>query len=196
MLMHDLLVMATPTPAPAASAAPVVETLTNAPELVAALAVVFRLVLAYQRSLSWPEYRVVHRLLRGVLPLVDRYLWSRAIHAKGDRDDDDEYLCTLNRSIPEAVRTLRRGGASLHLLASVKRRPAGRGPRLSVAHCVWTHDDGQQTEAYLFRNHDGTVDVYAHHEASVTQPVEHLEGKQHDGDPRGVVRDALGDRND
>jgi hypothetical protein len=60
-----------------------------------------------------------------------------------------------------------------------------------VAHLVWTHDDGTQSEAYLFRGADGGIDIYSHGEPSVTTPKEHLEGEQIDGDPRGVVRDAL-----
>jgi hypothetical protein len=48
-----------------------------------------------------------------------------------------------------------------------------------------------QTEAFLFANDDGTTDVYAHHEVSVTDPDGHLEARQRNGDPRGVVRDAL-----
>lgn len=173
---------------------PVVDTLGESPALLAALAILMRIGLAYQRGLSWPEYRVAHRLKRAVFPFIDAHLWGGVVNPKGGRGDA-EYLVTLNRSVPRVVRTLRQGGGSLHLLASVKRRPPGRGPRLSVAHLVWTHKDGQQTEAYLFRNHEGTVDVYAHYEASVAHPLEHLDGEQHDGDPRGVVRAALGDRN-
>jgi hypothetical protein len=74
----------------------------------------------------------------------------------------------------------------------VKRRPTDHGDPLSIAHIVWDHGT-DQTEAYLFRNDDGSTDVYAHFEPSPETPAEHVNSdNQQDGDPRGVVRDALG----
>jgi len=112
-------------------------------------------------------------------------------------DSTREYVATLDQSVAQVVRTLRSGGGSLHLISSVKRRPDTHGDPLSVAHCLWMHadDDGdgnaEQTEAYLFRNDDGSVDVYAHYEASVLNPEAHLTDPQTDGDPEGVVTAAL-----
>jgi hypothetical protein len=55
---------------------------------------------------------------------------------------------------------------------------------------VWHHVDGKQTEAYLFRNNDGSTDLYAHVETSVDDPLGHLTDEQLDGDTRGVLKDV------
>jgi len=161
------------------------------PLLIAVVAILARAGLAWQRGLTWPEYRVIHGLRRRLFaafdPLADD-LGRSLVNQKGGRDDA-EYLATISGSVSDVVGVLRDGGASLHLLSTVKRRPDGT---LSAAHLVWTHADGQQTEAYLFDNGDGTVDIYAHIEASVTDPANHVGGdEQRPGDPRGVVTDAL-----
>lgn len=57
-------------------------------------------------------------------------------------------------------------GGSPHLLKSLKRRPGEHGDRLSGAHLIWAHDSGDQTEAYLFRNADGSTEIYAHFETN------------------------------
>lgn len=161
------------------------------PELAALIAIIMRAGLAYQRGLSWYEYRTLHGLRRIVFPVLDEYVPVVSfVNPKGGRDDP-EYHATLGGSIRGVTRRLRRGGGSLHLLSSLKRRPRGYGDTLSGSHVVWTHSNGNQSEAYLFKNADDTVDVYTHYEASVTDPEEHLYGGQVDGDVRGVVGDAL-----
>jgi len=169
-----------------------VELLSDYPWLLALVAVLARLARAYQHGLSWLEYRVLHRLKRGVFPPLDSALDGRAllVSGKGGRDDE-EFLATSSASLWTVAARLRRGGGSPHLLNSLKRRPDEHGDRLSGAHLVWTHDSGDQTEAYLFRNADGSTDVFAHYETSVDEPLGHLTDAQHDGDPRGVVREAL-----
>lgn len=172
----------------------VLDALAEWPLLAAALAVVLRAGLAYQRGLTWPEYRTLHACKRATFPALDRreplgYSWF--VNDKGRRDDA-EFLTTRPGGVKTAADRLRAGGGSLHLINALKRRPATHGDPYSAAHVVWTHDDGTQTEAYLFRNDDGTTDVYAHHETGVTDPDGHLTGPQHDGDPRDVVRMALG----
>lgn len=170
-----------------------VDLLTEYPALLAAVAVVARVARAWQTSLTWPEYRAIHRIKRGVFPLInrvagDRLLW---VSAKGGRDDA-EYLTTIDAPYPEVVATLRAGGGGLHLLNSLKRRPEGHGDRYTIAHVMWAHpDDGAQTEAYLFTNSDGSTDVYAHVEPWTDSPLRHLTGSQSNGDVRGVVVDAL-----
>jgi hypothetical protein len=153
------------------------------PALLAALALVMRAVLAWQRSLTWYEYRTLHGLKRFVLPRL-----GTGINEKGGRDDA-EFITTVDRSPRKTVGTLREAGAVLHLVCSLKRRPDGA---LTYAHLIFEHGD-DQTEAFLFANGDGTTDVYAHFEPGPETPLEHLGGdEQEDGDPRGVVRDALG----
>jgi hypothetical protein len=165
------------------------EFLTN-PVVLVALAIIMRAGLAWQRSLSWPEYRLLHGLKRAVFPILQRYDptgFREWVNRKGGRDGP-EYVRTVPGGIKDVAGHLRAAGGSLHLLNSIKRRPPGHGDVLSGAHLVWTHADGTQTEVYLFDN-DGPngVDVYAHHETSVTDPEGHLSDGQTDGDPRNVV---------
>jgi len=170
-----------------------VELLREYPQLVAVVAIVARVARAWQASLTWPEYRVLHRFKRGVFPPVDYYAGSLIlwVSEKGGRGDA-EYQTTAIGTVRDTVRVLRDAGASLHLLSSLKRRPADfaggdpTGDTLTDAHLVWTID-ADQVEAYLFRNDDGTVDVYAHTEASVDDPLEHLTGGQTDGDAYDVL---------
>jgi len=165
-----------------------VQLLQEYPELLVAVTVLVRAALAWQTQLTWHEYRTLHRLKRGVFPVVNRYagtaiLW---VSNKGGRDDP-EYIDTLDKPYREVVTDLRRGGGTLHLLNSLKRRPDTHGDSLSVAHLVWTHADGKQTECYLFRNSDGTTDLYCHVETSVSDPLGHLTDRQKDGDARNVL---------
>jgi len=169
-----------------------VELFAKYPELAVVLAAVMRAGLAYQRGLSWYEYRTLHGMrrilfpvLQDALPVVSFVNWK---HGRKDK----EFLTTRKATVAATARQLMAGNGSLHLLSSIKRRPEDHGDPLSRAHVVWTHADGRQTEAYLFANDDGTCDVYVHTEESVTDPVGHLTGEQRDGDLRGVVREALG----
>jgi hypothetical protein len=168
----------------------VVELFTANPELALAVAIVLRIVRAWQSQLTWPEYRAIHRLKRGVFPLIDRSPLGRSlsvVNPKGGREDA-EYITTVEGSIKQIVKDLQQAGASLHLINALKRRPATHGDPLTSAHVVWTVDDeGEQVEAFLFRNHDGTVDVYAHTEASVDRPLAHLTATQKDGDAHDVL---------
>jgi len=161
------------------------------PLLLAGLLVAVALVVAYQRTLSWPEYRRLHAVKLRVLPWVDRLTSLFVVSNKGYRDDA-EYVATVPRDSRETFRVLVDGGGSPHLVNSVKRRTRPDGTTdWSRVHVVWIHDDGSQTEAYAFANGDGSTDVYAHHETSVLDPEGHLSDGQRDGDPRGVVRAAL-----
>jgi len=169
-----------------------VETMSNSPELVLIVAIAARLARAWQAGLSWPEYRAAHRLKRGVLPLVDRYLGDRifVVSEKGGRDDK-EFLETVDAPVREVAARLRDAGASPHLINSLKRRPDTHGDPLSAAHLVWTHANGMQTECYLFRNADGSTEVYVHYETGADDPLGHLTDPQRDGDVRGVVEVGL-----
>jgi len=170
------------------------EALTD-PVPLAALTLLLYALVRWQTTLTWPEYRTLHGLRRRYFaaldPLGDR-LGRSLVNDKGGRDDP-EFLATVSGSVKEVAKTFTRGRGSYHLLSTIKRRPGVHGDRLSAAHVVWMHDDGSQTEAYIFANDDETSDVYAHHEPAVTDPEEHVSGPQTDGDPRGVVRDALGE---
>jgi len=173
------------------SASLAVELLAEYPALLAVVALVTRFALAWQTQLTYSEYRIIHRFKRGVFPIAERVagnaiLW---VSEKGGREDA-EYLTTVDAHYQEVLTDLQNAGGSLHLINSLKRRPEGNGDTLSIAHVVWTHPDGAQTEAYLFDNY-GSTDVYAHVEPSPETPLAHLTGEQLNGDTRGVVTEAL-----
>jgi len=160
--------------------------------MAAVLGLALRAGLAWQRQLSWYEYRTLHGLKRVALPWLaarNPFGFGHWVHHKGGRDDG-EFIATVGQSVRETVKTLQAGGGSLHVISSLKCRPPTHGDPLTAAHLVWT-DGEMQTEAYLFQNDGGTTDVYAHHEVSVTDPEGHLNAEQVNGDPRGVVHDAL-----
>jgi hypothetical protein len=169
----------------------VVDVLTEYPAVAVALAIALRLARAYQTQLTWPEYRTAHRFKRGLFPLVARLPTVGTalpwVSDKGGRDDA-EYLRTIDGSVRGVVTDLQAAGASLHLLNSLKRRPDTHGDPFTAAHVVWTvAGTTEQVEGYLFRNDDGTVDLYAHGETSVDDPLGHLTDPQTDGDAHGVV---------
>jgi len=159
------------------------------PVLLAALALVIAAAVHWQRGLTWSEYRAIHRAKVRLFPLLDR-VWPHFVHGKGG-ETDPEYLMTRNQSVRSVWKQLVSEGGSPHLVASLKARDNGRGVEYADAHVVWIHSDGTQTEAYLFES-DGVTNVYAHHETAVTDPDGHLTDGQTNGDPKGVVRDALG----
>lgn len=188
------------------------EPLTN-PVVLAGLALVITALTRWQMGLSWTEYRQIHRAKRRLFPVLDRltpneiparlrripvvgrvlsflFAFDSFINTKGYRDDA-EYFRTESRPVKAVWKTLVRQGGSPHLISSVKRRETPDGSDLSAAHVVWTHDDGTQTEAYLFDNGDGSTDIYVHHETATSDVQGHLSDPQTDGDPRGVVTKAL-----
>lgn len=185
------------------------------PTVLTILGGVLALVLLWQRTLTWRKYRRIHRLKTAVFPLFSKltpsaiparlrrvpilgrvltflFAFDSFVNEKKYRGDDAEYLRTDPRASYAVFKDLVAGGGSPHLINSIKRRETPDGEvEYSDAHIVWTHDDETQTEAYLFENDDGTTDVYVHHENSVTNPEAHLTRGQSDGDPRGVVTEAL-----
>jgi len=167
---------------------PLPDALTH-PAALAVLTVVMLAALQYQRTLSWREYATIHRLKVAVFPALDSR-WPHFVHRKGPPEASSEYLRTVDAGVRETWQCLVDAGGSPHLLSSVKRRPETTG-EYSAAHVVWTHDDGTQTEAYLFRSAGGGTDVYAHRETSVADPDGHLTDGQTNADPRGVVTAAL-----
>ena len=167
------------------------------PVAMAALVIVLAVIGHVQQGFTWTEYATIHRVKRRLFPLADR-VWPRFVHEKG-RTEDAEYVCTVDQRPRSVWKQLVSEGASPHVLSSLKRRPgspsAGQTapPEYSAAHVRWQHGDGYQSEAYCFRNSNGSTDVYAHYEPAVTRVRAHLDGSnQRDGDVTGVVRAALG----
>lgn len=168
----------------------VVGVLSENPELAIVLGLALRAVRAWQTELTWYEYRTLHGVKRLVLPALNSPALS-TVSRKGNRGDP-AFLTTYKGTVRATVTQLREGGGSLHLINTIKVRPGANGDPVSRAHLVWTHADGRQTEAFLFKNDDGTTDVYVHVETSVSDPTGHLTDTVDAGDGRKVVSDALG----
>lgn len=163
------------------------------PRALAVLTALMYALVRYQRGLSWYDYRALHRLKCLVSPVLDRYQSTYFVLSKKGYRDDAEYYGTVEGSVRGVWRQLRNAGGSPHLINSVKQRPLPDGStQLSAAHVVWFHGDEDQTEVYLFSNPGvDTVDVYVHHETSVTDPAGHLSDPQTDGDPDDVLAGVL-----
>jgi hypothetical protein len=161
------------------------------PVLYAVLVLAIFAVVQYQRTISWGEYRFLHGLKRRILPVVDRYTSLFVVSRKGGYEDP-EFLCTVTDDVATVFKRLVGNGGSPHLINALKVRTVLDENQYSAAHVVFFHDDGQQSEAYLFHGkHGDETDVYVHVEPGVVDAKDHLEGEQRDGDPRGVVREAL-----
>lgn len=162
-------------------------------ELTIALLIIARYIVAYQRGLSWTEYRMVHSLKLALFPILDKLVPSYPFVKDKGYTDDSEFVLTHSDDMRSTWRKLIAAQGSPHLINSVKRRETPEGDQLSKAHIVWMHSDGRQTEAYLFDAIDGKgTDVYAHEETSVLRGLNHLTSTQQvDGDARKVVINAF-----
>jgi len=189
------------------------ELFTN-PLAYAALVVAVVAVVAWQATIGFGTAWRINRAKQLLFPVADRFrrplvrhvrrysptaagvlngVIPHLIHEKG-RTTDAEYLETWAARPGTAFDRLRAAGFVPNLASSLKRRPGSHGtPKLSILSMVYYHEDGTQTEAYLFDNPDGTLDVYGHLETSVINPRGHLSDEQRDGDPRGVLPDNPGE---
>jgi len=160
----------------------------NDPKAYAVLVVVLVVLVQYQRTLSWTEYKQIHKFKLKLLPVIDRYTNLFVVSQKGGVHDP-EYVGTTAQTLPEAFAGLVDGNGSPHLINALKRRtqPDTGHIQYSGAQVVFSHSDGAQTEVYLFRRSDERTDVYAHVEPGVHTPEDHLEGWQQNGDARGVI---------
>jgi len=158
------------------------------PELLGVLSLLIALAVNYQRNLSWTEYRTIHSLKRGVLPLIDKHTGIFVVSRKGGRDDG-EYVGTVDKPLRATFKGLVNDGFSPHIINSIKQRPHPDDGQVqySGAHLIKFHDDGYQSEVYLF-SMGGQTDLYMHVERSVTDPKGHLmDTNQQDGDVRDVL---------
>ena len=161
----------------------------NDPRYYAVLVVVIVVLLQYQRTLSWTEYKRLHQFKLKVLPAIDRYTNLFVISRKGGVHDP-EFVGETNRTVQESFKHLVKSGGSPHLINSLKLRTINGEKQFSPAQVVYSHTDGSQTEVYLFPADNGTH-VYAHVEPGPQTPEKHLEGWQKDGDVRGVIPESL-----
>lgn len=168
------------------------------PALLAALALLVRGAVAYQTSLTYPEFIAAHRLKCRVFQLLDPIatrLGRPLVHTKEYREEDEEF----DRTVPEGPKMVASRIGDVfdgHLVATAKARMTPNG--IQFAHSQWrqVHGDGTQTEVFLFRNPDGSTDVYVHHETAVEDPEGHLTDHQGQGDVRGAFASAYEDHPD
>lgn len=172
----------------------------NIPELIlghpllsTALVVAVLAVVNYQAGLSYREFRLLHILKCRLFALMDPWARKRGrplVKTKAGPPDAPEYVTTVTAT-PRAVAQTISGAFGPHLLATAKRRQTVDGPQWSHSQWRQTHDDGRQTEVYLFPFGGGGTVVYAHVETQVEDPEGHLTDDVTPGDGRGAFKTAF-----
>lgn len=162
------------------------EMVLSEPLLLGALTVAVIVGAHYQAGLTYREFRFTHVAKCYLFAALDP--WARArgrplVRTKGDAD----YVETVDENARAWASTLW-GPFDPHLIATAKRRRVGAGHQWAHSQFVHFHNDGTQTEVYLFANDDGTTDVYAHVEGAITDPEAHLTADQRHGDARDVYK--------
>ena len=160
------------------------------PGLTIALTALVAFAVNYQRGLTYREFRFLHIAKCYAFSILN----SRA--RKHGRPlvrtaSDEDYVRTIDAT-PRTVARRITDEFSPHLVATAKRRWTRNGYEWSHSQWVFFHGDGDQTEAYLFSNPDGTTDVYAHVETSVTDPEGHIRNEQRHGDARNAFATVWG----
>lgn len=146
----------------------------------------------YQRRLTWGKYRRLHSLKVRLAPFLDAY-WP-ATKEVGYRNESPEYVTHLDETPREVFESLVKAGGSPHLINSVKYRTHRGGRDPMVFSVVFNVGSQEQTECYAFEGPRGGTDIYSHVETSILDVSGHLEDGGVPGDPRYIVRDALGVR--
>lgn len=106
---------------------------------------------------------------------------------------NDEFVCSVEVPELELAQALWENGYRWNPLSTKKYREieTRQWSILSAAFRDSVTDD-KQHHVYVFRAGGGILDIYAHEEASVTDPTDHDGGDELvPGDPDGRVRDAL-----
>jgi hypothetical protein len=154
------------------------------------LRIIIHWLVAEQARLTYPEYQTIHTVKTLLFRIADPWASRRGRPLINDKDgrEDAEYLTAWDGSPRDVLTTLHAEGWDYHLISTDKRRPDGT---LDGGHAVLYHDDGRQTEVYVFDAGHGMTHVYVHVETATTDPDGHLSDPQADGDPRGVVKEAL-----
>lgn len=146
----------------------------------------------YQRRLTWGKYQRLHSLKVRLAPVLDE-IWP-ALKEVGYRNESPEYVTHLDDSPREVFESLVKAGGSPHLINSVKYR-VHRGNREYMAFAVvFSVGNMEQQEVYVFPGPRGGSDVQSHLETSILDIDGHLNNGGVPGDPRFIVRDALGIR--
>lgn len=106
---------------------------------------------------------------------------------------NDEFVCSVDIAELALARALWAAGYRWNPLSTKKFRDVEKR-QWSVLSAAYRDSvaDEEQHHVYVFRAADGVLDIYAHREASVTDPTDHDGGDELvAGDPDGRVRAAL-----
>jgi len=166
------------------------------PALVALLAIVLMVVAQFVREVGPREAMVYDRFRRVLWRTLDRPLTKLGRPLLSDKSNaDDEYIVTVDGSLVGLLRTLWGAGFRWNPTSTVKFRRVDGTRRFALSVVYRDSVDAEdQQDVHIFRNSDGTLDVYGHYEPSVTDPVDHIGGdEQVPGDPKEIVVDALGE---
>ena len=171
-----------------------VETVFNNPTLMLALTIAIVLVHHYVKQMPYSEFVLLTQIKHRVFAILAPFAATRGLEitrTKGYRDDEDEYVATTDYTPRELAQLFKANGIVQHIISRSKRRETPNGRQWTHSHWVYQHDNGKQTEIWLFVNPDGTTDIQAHYEESVFDPDGHLETPWTPGDPKGVLDPIL-----
>lgn len=168
---------------------PTVDTLLGDPAFVLALSIVILVGYHYIARMPYSEFVLATQLKHRLAAITGPYAQSRGLRIVTTKQyrEDDEYVATVGKSPRQLATAFKSAGINQHLIAGSKRRETPDG--LQWSHTQWTyqHDDGRQTEVWVYPNGNGSTDIYAHREASVFDPDDHLSTPFDPGDPAGVL---------
>jgi hypothetical protein len=123
------------------------------------------------------------RILYEAADPILRPLGRPTVTEKGRED----YILTTEVSEPQVEERLHDDGYERNFLSTRKYRIIDG--RKQWAAGSWVYDGGGrwQHHVYLFKNEDGTTDIYGHREPSVRHPHDHVTGPQDHGDYSGRI---------
>ena len=172
------------------------ETILDDPTLVSALGLLLLGLVYYLRTVG-PRRALLIEAVRTIVfrlldPIATRY--GRPL-VRDKTEDQDEFIATVDISELELARVFWQFDYRYNPISTKKYRVKERR-QWSVLSAAYRDSigDGEQHHVYVFRDPDGTLDIYGHREASVTNPDAHDGGDELvSGDPAGRVTTALDD---
>lgn len=170
------------------------ETILTNPVLTALLAIVLLAIAHYVRGVGPRETILLDRFRRVLWRTLDDVVSRHGRPLLTDKTNADaEFITTVDGDLLTLLRALWSVGFRWNPLSTVKYRRVD-GTRRFALSVVYrdTVDAEDQQDVHVFRNGDGTFDVYGHYEPSVTNPADHVGADaQVPGDPKNIVTDAL-----
>ena len=170
-----------------------VDQLLAEPEVVLGLAAVIIVVYHYVAAMPYSEFVFATQLKHRLALLLQPFAAQRGLRIVKTKQyrEDDEYIATVKLTPRQLARKFKALDIDQHLINGSKRRETPNGKQWSHTQWAYQHDDGKQTEFWLYTNPDGTVDVYGHKEESVFDPDGHLSTPFVPGDPDGLLKEVI-----